>query len=90
MRAAARVISSWFNTLAPLVLRNREQDRQHAPAALHINHLDTPLPGIPAPRRKERSASDQPHGVMVCRPEILEFHTIGVSYLLAASARAME
>jgi hypothetical protein len=72
------------------VFRDGEQHRQHAPAALYINYLDSPLPGIPAPTREERSASYQLHGVMVCRPEIVKFHTIKIGYLFAASAREVE
>jgi hypothetical protein len=79
-----------LNAKAPIVFRNGEQDRQYGRAALYINDLDAPLPGIPAPTREERSASYQLHGVMVCRPEILKFHTIRVGYLLAASARELE
>jgi hypothetical protein len=77
-------------TKAPIVFRNGEQHRQYAPAALYINYLESPLPRIPAPTREERSAPYQLHGVMVCRPEILKFHTIKVGYLLAASAREVE
>jgi hypothetical protein len=79
-----------LNTRAPMVFRDGEQHRQYAPAALHINYLDSPLPGIPASAREERSAPYQLHGVMVCRPEILKFHTIQVGYLLAALAREVE
>jgi hypothetical protein len=79
-----------LSTQAPIVFRNGEQHRQYASAALHINHLDAPLTGIPAPTCEERSASYQLHGVMVCRPEILKFHTIKIGYLLAASAREVE
>jgi hypothetical protein len=79
-----------LSTRAPIVLRDGEQHRQYAPSALYINYLDSPLPGIPAPAREERSAPYQLHGVMVCRPEILKFHTIQVGYLLAALARDVE
>ena len=79
-----------LSTRAPIVFRKGEQHRQYASAALHINHLDAPLTGIPAPTREERSAPYQLHGVMVCRPEILKFLTIQVGYLLAASAREVE
>src|SRR6187551_3286746 len=72
------------------MLRDREEDRHHAPAPLYIDHLDAPLPGIPAPRCKERRPPNQLHGVMVCRPKIVKFHTLRVGHLLAASACEME
>lgn len=97
MAAAAEPISGIAHRLfgklstgASIVFRDGEQHRQYAPAALHINYLDSPLPGIPASAREERSTPYQLHGVMVCRPEILKFHTIQVGYLLAALAREVE
>jgi hypothetical protein len=97
MAAAAEPISGIahrligkLSTRAPIVFRDGEQHRQYDPAAPYINYLDSPLPGIPAPAREERSTPYQLHGVMVCRPEILKFHTIQVGYLLAALAREVE
>jgi hypothetical protein len=97
MAAAAEPISGIahrligkLSTRAPIVFRDGEQHRQYDPAAPFINYLDSPLPGIPAPAREERSTPYQLHGVMVCRPEILKFHTIQVGYLLAALAREVE
>jgi hypothetical protein len=40
-----------------VMFRNGEEDRQHAPAA--IDHLDAPLPRIPAPRSEVAEASRQ-------------------------------
>ena len=97
MAAAAEPISGIahrligkLSTRAPIVFRDGEQHRQYDPTAPYINYLDSPLPGIPAPAREERSTSYQLHGVMVCRPEILKFHTIQVGYLLAALAHEVE
>jgi hypothetical protein len=90
IRGIAHRLIGWLRTQAPMVFRDGEQHRQYAPAALHIDYLDSPLPAIPAPTREERSAPYQLHGVLVCRPEILKFHTIKVGYLLAASAREVE
>ena len=72
------------------MLRDGEEDRQHAPAPLYIDHLDAPLPGIPAPRCKERRPPDHLHGVTVSRPEIVKFQTFRVRHLLTASACEME
>ena len=46
-----------LSTREPIVFRDGEQHRQCDPAALYINYLDSPLPGIPAPTCEERSAS---------------------------------
>jgi len=72
------------------MFRNGEEDRQHAPALLYIDHLDAPFPGIPAPRGKERRPPNQLHCVTVCRPKIVKFHAFRVRHLLAASACEME
>src|SRR5687768_16708205 len=97
MAAAAEPISGIahrligkLSTRVPMVFRDGEQHRQYDPAALYINYLDSPLPGIPASAREERSTPYQLHGVVVCRPEILKFHTIQVGYLLAALAHEVE
>jgi hypothetical protein len=59
-------------------------------SALQIDHLNTPLPGIPAPRCKESRPPYQLHSVAVCRSKIVKFHTFRVGHLLAASACEME
>ena len=65
-----------LGTTAYVMFRNGEEDRQHAPALLYIDHLDAPFPGIPAPRGKERRPPNQLHGVTVCRPKIVKFHAL--------------
>src|SRR5687767_11147888 len=84
------MFSGAASSVAAAAFRNGEKDRQHAPEVFSINHLDAPLPDVPAPRCEERGALDQLDGVRVCRPEVLQLNTKRVWHLLAASACKME